>query len=261
MDNIKKFFTGLNVQQVLLLLTNETYILQLDTIEKTPKSLSNYLFERHEIRILVKFETPSAAELAVDRSGETILSSNFQPIDYDDDDDDDNNKSKSSRPRAFAIGVTQIGKDLAPSLAKVCVEAITGKELYAHLSSVESKLAPSVREILWTDVHKDTGIAIDRNFKVTNFFISEEKNDPMMLPGYQSHAQHYNHLIALQQNLESYIRDKSGEAGSSSDPVTRLTAVACQVLENERNRVDELLYQVRATRKVKQKIQAAEINL
>ena len=246
MDNIKKFFTGLNIQQILLLLTNETYIRQLDSTPKetTPKRLSSHLFERHEIRVLVKFETTSAAELAVDRSGETILSSKIQAINHDDG--DDNNKSKTSPPRAFAIGVTQIGKDLAPYLAKVCVEAITGKDLHAHLSSVESKLGPSVREILWADVHRDTGIPIDRSVKVNSFFISEEENDAMMLAGYQSHARHYNHLIVLQQDLESHIQEISGEA---SDPVTLLTAEACQVLENEINRIDELLYQIRSTRK------------
>jgi hypothetical protein len=68
---------------------------------------------------------------------------------------------------------------------------------------------------------------------------------------YKKHSMHYNRLLRIQEDLMASIRrEKSdGEASASMDPIIRLTAHACMVIDHEMDRIDSLLYQHRASKK------------
>jgi len=68
--------------------------------------------------------------------------------------------------------------------------------------------------------------------------------------GYQKYANHYNRLLTMYEDLLMTMPpNNSDEATSSLDPILRLTAQACSVLDDEMDRIDNFLYQVRTTRK------------
>lgn len=259
-DHIHKFFTGLTVERIFLLLNNRTAIPALDA--------SNISFQHHgekwlqdqndqnPMRVLVKFQSPSFAALAVDRSGETISANQLQFLAEND------TEGRESPPATFVIGVTQISKDLAASLSKLTIEALPGETLYACLSATQSMLPPNVREILWAQVHQECPmIPVDTEVRQANLLAvssaATKSIDPMKLVGYQLLARHFNRLIELQEGLLSHPDGvvanglwSGRETSAYSDPVARLTEEARRVLEVEMDRIDSILYQARIARSI-----------
>jgi len=72
----------------------------------------------------------------------------------------------------------------------------------------------------------------------------------MEFSGYQKYANHYNRLLTMYEDLLMTMPpNNSDEAMIPLDPILRLTAQACSVLDDEMDHIDKFLYQVRTTRK------------
>jgi hypothetical protein len=255
-DNIKRFFTGLNTEKILLLLSSHQEIPAIDasSLKGPPLYIARYLYGNSDMRVLVKFDNVSAAELAVDRSGESIFSNQLIQFQHTTEGDEET----ISPPNAFAICVTQLSKEMADSLLNLSVNARPGAPFHSQLSSVQSALPNLVREILWSNAQRDCGVAVDSETQRASLLLSndgthyDEANDPMSLAGYQKYANHYNRLLQLQEDLLLNVQDLSGEALVSANPLIRLTAQACKVIDGEMDRINEILYQVRVARRTNQ---------
>lgn len=263
---IRKFFTGLIPQRIMVLLSNRIDISALDTSSyyDVPYNLQELVYTNKDLRIIVKFDSISEAGLAVDRSGETIFSKQLEMKDK---------KIKNRvdiRPDAFSIGVTKISKDLASSLSKLSIDAIPGIPLHDCLLKVESKLKPLIREIIWTNTQQECNVVVDKKIKSAKLHLpltqvgcdDDEReedsrssrnmtNNLLTLSRYQKYANHYNRLLTIHHDLLMTVPPtKYDEAITSIDPIVRLTAQACSVLDNEMDRIDIFLYQVRTIRKM-----------
>ena len=255
-ETIRKFFTGLVPERILLLLSNRVDISALDASSyyTLPSyNLQDFVYTNKDLRVLVKFDSISAAGLAVDRSGETIFSKLISAL-----------KLQASRvvidpPDAFSIGITKISKVMACSLSRLSVDALPGVPLHDCLFKVQSKLNPLVREILWTSAQQECHVPVDSEIKSANLLIQqaghedENTNDMTNLltfSDYQKHANHHNRLLRIQEDLVTSTPNNNpdDEAIISMDPIVRLTNHACMVLDDEMDRIDSLLYQCRATR-------------
>jgi len=254
---VRKFFTGLVPERIMLLQSNETYIWGLDVSYDTLPSynLQDVVYTNNDVRVLVKFNSVSAARLAVDRSGETIFSKHLTT-------------SVGSRqnyhgilgdlPDEFLIGVTHISKQMSSCLSKLSIDAIPGVPFHDCLFKVESKLNPMVRGILWSSTRRACHVSVDVEIKRCRILMEEDvreegntSNETNLLSfaGYQKHAKHHNRLLQIQEDLMGYFPIyNSEEATISMDPIVRLTAHACTVLEDEMDRIDIILYQYRALR-------------
>lgn len=269
-ETIRKFFTGLIPQRILLLLSNRIDIAILDASPyyNLPCNLQESVYN-NDLRVLVQFESISGAGLARDRSEETIFSKQLENF-YHREKRDEKTLNRVDRPDAFSIGITMLSKDSALSLSRLSIDATPGVPLHNCLLKVESKLKPMVREILWTNTHQECNVAVDKKIKSANLNIPltmagrEEKGDSgdnnedgcrmiinlLTFSGYQKYANHYNRLLTMYEDLLMTMPpNNSDEATSSLDPILRLTAQACSVLDDEMDRIDNFLYQVRTTRK------------
>ena len=266
-DIIRKFFTGLLPERILLLLSNRTDISALDSSSyyTLPSyNLQDFVYTNKDMRVLVKFDSISAAGLAVDRSGETIFSKHISTLKhfYREDGEKLESRGVSAPPDSFSIGVTKISKDLAFSLSRLSVDALPGVPLHDCLFKVESKLDPLVREILWTSAHQqECHVAVDSEIKSAKLFqllpstlagYEEESingTNLLTFSGYQKYANHHNRLLRMQEDLMASMPNNNSDDDEdtiSMDPIVRLTAHACMVLGDEMDRIDILLYQCRA---------------
>jgi hypothetical protein len=73
-SDLIRFFTGLDVEHVLILPTNRSRIIEWDAEEYHQNSKEEVVLERHpnSFRVLVKFSSAPIAALAAQRSGETL---------------------------------------------------------------------------------------------------------------------------------------------------------------------------------------------
>eukprot|EP00536_Pseudo-nitzschia_multiseries_P008183 jgi/Psemu1/305541/fgenesh1_kg.203_\ len=238
---VRKFFAGLVPERILVLLGNRRDIWELDA---------------SDVRVLVKFNSVSASRLAVERSGETILSKHLNidggPIRRQ-------RIAAEELPDEFSIGVTQVSKELSSCLSKLSIDATPGIPFDECLFRVESKLDPIIRGILWSSTAKECRVAVDSKIQRCKIFMEKDdgadddttvnEQDFLSFAGYRNHAKHHNRLLRIYEDLIGSIPiDGSADATQSSDPLVRLTAHACSVLEDEMDRIDMVLHQYRVSR-------------
>lgn len=266
-ETIRKFFTGLIPERILVLLSNRVYIQSLDSSSYDNLSSANHqnlVYANKDMRVLVKFDSVSAAGLAADRSGETISSKDIssRTIEYSD-------RQGGEKPHnyggvashlndSFSIGVTKMSKDMAYSLSRLSFDPVPGVPLHECLSDVESKLNPKVREIIWASVEKACKVTVESEIKNANVLIEtanyeDNTTDEMNLltfAEYKKHSIHYNRLLRVQEDLMTSMRHENEHTNAvvSIDPIARLTANAFMIVDDEINRIDRLLYQYRASR-------------
>lgn len=249
-ETVRRFFTGLTPQRILVLLSNRTHIPELDASSYDDLSsfdLQNIIYTNRDVRVLVKFESTTTAGFAADRSGETVLLKSIS-------DQGVFNHQQDS----FSIGVSKISKEMAQSLSKLSFDALPGVPFHDCLSGVESKLHTEVKEALWASANRACGVAIDREIKNANLLIENPSRDGdradelnvLTFSEYKRLSIHYNRLLRIQ---EAFIASMQGEksdteANVSANPILRLTYHACTVLDGELDRIDSLLYQYRASR-------------
>lgn len=266
-ENIRKFFTGLIPERILVLLSNRVYIPSLDSSSYdnlSSSNLQNLVHANNDVRVLVKFDSVSAAGLAADRSGETISSKDVSRLRFKCSDHQDGEKPHDFGEVAthlndtFSIGVTKMSKYMASSLSRLSFDALPGVPLHDCVSDVESKLNPKVREILWASVEKAFQVTLESEIKSANFLIEAascedntlDEMNLITLAEYKKHSIHYNRLLRVQEDLMTSMQHEKEHtnAVASIDPIARLTANAFMVIEDEINRIDSLLYQYRASR-------------
>ncbi len=253
-ETVRRFFTGLTPERILVVLSNRTHISELDASSYDDLSsfnLQDIIYTNRDVRVLVKFESTTAAGFAADRSGETISlksisvrKSHEGVVDYQQDN--------------FSIGVSKISKEMALSLSKLSFDALPGVPFHDCLSGVESKLQTEVREILWASANRACGVALDREIKKANFLIkvssregdSADELNLFTFSEYKRHSIYYNRLLRIQEGLMTSVQSQKSdvEATFSTNPILRLTSHACTVLDRELDRIDSLLYQYRASR-------------
>jgi hypothetical protein len=108
MDHVKKFFTGLQPERIVMLLMNRARISVLDASNNQASSATKQRYASN-FRVFAKFGSGPAAALASERSGETITTLNG---------------------KIFAIGVTQVRKDMATALSPLVSMANRPPEWY-----------------------------------------------------------------------------------------------------------------------------------
>jgi len=254
LETVRRFFTGLVPQQVLVILSNRAHIVEIDATSYDDLSsfgLQGMVYTNRDVRVLVKFSSISEAGLATDRSGETIASKHI-------------NGQKPTQElvyggsETFTIGVTNISKKLALLLSKLSFDAISGVPLHVCLSDVESKVHPKAREILWTNAERADLLSLDGERSNPSLLIeTKEIEDSKVIEtkllsftDYKRHSIYHNQLLRIHDDLAVSIQnDKSDvEAFARDDAVAQLTANACTVIEIELDRVDDLLHQDRISR-------------
>jgi hypothetical protein len=265
-ETIRKFFTGLVPERILVVLSNRTHISALDSSsydDLSSYNLQDFIYTNRDVRILIKFDSVSAAGLAADRSGETVSSKHVSSCTFKYWDRQDGEKGHRGvadhMQDGFSIGVTKLSKEMAFSLSKLSFDALPGVPFHDCLSGVESKLNPKVRVILWTNTARACQVTVDSEITNANIIIQagireDNRTDEMNLLSfaeYKKHSMHYNRLLRIQEDLMASIRREKtdGEASASMDPIIRLTAHACMVIDHEMDRIDSLLYQHRASKK------------
>jgi len=269
-ETIRKFFTGLIPERVLVVLSNRIHISALDSFsydDLESYNLQNLVYTNKDLRVLVKFDSASAAGLAADRSGEIVSPKQVSNGVFEDSSRQDVEKSHrqaSNYPQdGFSLRVTTMSKEIAYSLSKLSIDALPGVPLHDCLSDVESKLNPRVRQILWKNAGKICRFAVDNEIKNSGLLIAadgrEDKNtndenigelNLLTFDEYKVFSVHYNHLLRVQEDLMTSIQNESSDSNPvvSVDPVVRLTAHAFMVVENEMDKIDTLLYQYRASK-------------
>jgi len=257
-ETVRKFFTGLIPERILVVLSNRTHISAIDASsydDLSSHDLQDFVYTNMDVRILVKFDSISAAGLAADRSGETVSSKHVSR----DGEKDHKRVADHIMQDGFSIGVTKVWKEMAFSLSKLSFDALPGVPFHDCLSDVESKLNPMVRGILWTSAAKACQVTVDSEIKNANILIqaavrednSADKMNLLTFAEYKKHSMHYNRLLRIQEDLMASIRSEKsdGESSTSMHPITRLTANACMAIDHEMDRIDSLLYQYRASKK------------
>ena len=248
-ETVRKFFTGLVPRRIVLLLSNRVKVMVLDGASyglNTPKN-REYVYANTDLRVLVEFDSISEALLARDRSKEIIFAKQLDQTTPAID--------TVNRPNSFSIGVTMIPKEMTTSLSNLSIDAIPGFPLHSCLSEVESNLDPLIRAILWTKNRQECGVAVDDEIKNSDLDILAMKiigHDDLLLSlsEYQRYAKYYNRLAKIYHYLK-VPPDDVDEANFSLDPLTRLTSLACSVLDSEMDRIDTFLYQVRTTKRMR----------
>ena len=111
-SHIKKFFSGLPVKSIYILLSNNVHVPQLDAIGSYPNDSDDNDRFGTTFRLFVKFNSAPIATIALQRSGETIANKNHQQP-YQDDDTTHNPSYH------YSIGVSQLTKHMANILSKL----------------------------------------------------------------------------------------------------------------------------------------------
>ncbi len=254
LETVRRFFTGLVPQRVLVVLSNRVHIAQIDATSYGDLSsfgLRGMVYTNRDVRVLVKFGSISEAGLATDRSGETIASKHIygqKPT----------KELVYGGSESFTIGVTNISKELALLLSKLSFDAISGVPLHVCLADVESRVHPKVREILWRSAERAHLSSLDGEKRNVDLLIETKEKigteviqtNHLSFADYKRYSIYHNQLLRIRDNLAASIRsDKSNvEAFARHDAVSQVTANACAVIESELDRVDGLLYQDRMSR-------------
>jgi hypothetical protein len=158
------------------------------------------------------------------------------------------------------------------------IDAVPGVALGTTLSNVEAKLHPLVGKMLWVSAahcgwDERHGPFQSEMRRRTGLLAPTDRWDPLTLKGYQDLAQHYNKLVQLHEDLLYQLPFPSATTMKTTmktvtpggvvlpptsaaptelerrDPVLRLTSKACQLLAEEMDRVESILYQARVTQK------------
>ena len=242
-ETVRRFFTGLDPERILVVLSNRAHISELDAASYDDLSsfgLGGIIYTNRDVRILAKFGSVSEAGLAADRSGETIASKHIHA-------------QNSHRQDSFVIGVTKISKEIALLLSKLSFDALPGAPFHACLLDVEAKLHPKVRQILWASAEKVCRITLKGETKTANLLINSKDNEakPLTFTDYKRHSIHHNYLLGIHDDLAASIIQIDAidtEDSVPVDAVTRLTSNACTVIDLDMDRIDGLLHQYRISR-------------
>lgn len=143
---IRRFFSGLDLRRILLLLPNttkgmseSTSIPELDACYDKPPRKGGLRVDRCDLRVLVVFESAPTASLAVQRSGEVIQVLNS----YD-------TRQQDEKEKGACVAVTPLNKAVANYLVKyLAVDAVPGVPLEQTVQEIHTKLDAMVSTILW----------------------------------------------------------------------------------------------------------------
>ena len=275
---IKKFFSGLEIQSIAVLLSCDATIAEWDAIEEVNKDTSRSklchqrlspLVKRHSprFRVVVKFDSAPTAELAVDRSGETINVVKEQNTVTG------GNPSQVSIVRA-SVGVSLVLKpDDTLILQSLAIDAIssdaTPRAIYEIGTSVEKNLLPDVDRILWMDAQFQLKLTFKtphqwrRNFKETHNSIEDDRQNQKYLEAPEALNSILNppshetvEALTRQREILFEARRQMLEASpfpstelldpvlGEDDPALRLACQACRVLRKRSRLIDEKLLEI-----------------
>lgn len=277
-NQIRRFFSGLNPQRVVVLLSHPVLLSEWDAMDvardsdaakkkhskKGALGQGGYHCNRHEagFRVLVKFQSAPAAELAAKRSGEILqFSTSSSSFPRSTPTSADNQKLQGA-----AIIVTRLHKLAAKYLFKQHQLQLLGLDgepgnvaLKSILSKAEEEVDPVVSKILWTKTIRDLDLSVTTVTVVGGglFPLYIKIGDPSKLADYTKVAEHRNKLLSEYKRLcvqqiplasnEMFFHCGDGEL-CKNDPVVRLTIAATKGLLYEIQHLDDLLLQARRWR-------------
>lgn len=267
-DSIRRFFSGLDVERIFILIPNETRIREWDE-RKHP---SEMLVERHEssFRVYVKFVSSPTADIALARSEEYL---------YADESDEE-------KKIGVHIGMTKVPKSTANYLQHnlvilsfVCtatcftgcmfphtmcitqaIDGVNGCALDETLAKEAARLGSRVPDLLWTMAMRDLNISLSllewSREDETKFpwHHNPTEMDPSDLSGYQQLARHYNALVDEHEEMEkerASLDMKEWDPKHAADGVMRIKRAASDRLLEEIETVKQKLYRAITERRHK----------
>jgi len=237
---IRRFFSGLDPQRILLLPSNPATILDWDAKYKGNRNKGGVAVQRYPpvFRVLVKFHAAPTAELAVKRSGEVLSIENK---------DDEEMKGAS-------IAVTQMLKPMATYLLRhLVIDGETSVPLESTLKKIEEHLDPIVIQMLWASTIKDLDLKFETSSEVNNatFPLHIAAKNAFKPANYSKLLEQSNTLKKERDKLYYQLPFPSAECldlEMAADPIVRLTSCAADCLLRESERIDELLQQAKQRR-------------
>ena len=164
--HIRRFFSGLEPIRIILLTRGPTYpILSWDadhSYSANQRKRQTTVVERYPpylMRVLVRFQTPTMAEIAARRSGESLLLNEIGPHSTA-----PGEAGQRAEPRGAAIAVTQVTKQIATVLQAYLAVDCSDHKKCAHLplesilNRVERQVHPLAVRVLWTAALRDLNI-------------------------------------------------------------------------------------------------------
>ncbi|KAL7563430.1 hypothetical protein ACA910_016526 [Epithemia clementina (nom. ined.)] len=258
---IKKFFSGLQPQLIAVLLSCPATISEWDALDGTtaatatdrkwqnlrqrPPSQPTIKRYSSHFRVVVKFDSAPTAELAADRSGETIDIAS--PEHEDNNHQSSSNKNKngtnlSSTSEVIvraAIGVTQLPKHHAiVILQNLSIDAASAstnngakRAIHLTLASVENALLPHVDRILWMDAQRQLHLTFDSLWPDYNNY--EEDEDAAAI----NCCKDYDNLTLSPSNRQNSQERKTNPSDCTKSSSSTSSKDQMLVLTRHRNRL------------------------
>mmetsp|Transcript_32235 Transcript_32235/g.67181 ORF Transcript_32235/g.67181 Transcript_32235/m.67181 type:complete len:416 (-) Transcript_32235:1498-2745(-) len=244
-SQIRRFFSGLDPQQILVLLSCSSEIDAWDSPgrprrnKKQQQASSTMIVQRHPstFRVVVKFDSSPAAELAAERSGEPLEVTTRKTGDASPD-----------TVRA-SIGVTHMVKAHANLiLQKLSVNVLSSHNkttpLEESLAEIEQQVPANVHRILWMEANRKLELDLE---PCASWALSDAASPNgsildgssmeriLSLKGYETLTQQHNTLVRIIDELRLGFPYPSAEILDpiyAEDPIVRLSHEALGVLQN-----------------------------
>jgi hypothetical protein len=201
-NQIRRFFSGLKPQRIVVLPSNPVTIPAWDSIHSMqPNSRvvghKNKTVGRYNphFRVLVKFHSAPTAELGVQRSGEIMTVGTASK-----------NNDQVEANQSVTIAVVPIIKKAATCLMKkLAIEGDSGVPLEDTLQNTEKQLDPAIAKILWTQVITDLNLKVRTSKPKNDLFFPLHKpvKDPRKPEDYRKLAEHRNWLYETIERLQN----------------------------------------------------------
>jgi len=243
---IRRFFAGLNVQQICLLPSccKDDIFDNLDATDQVPRKMGGIHVKRYAetVRVFVLFESATMAFLARERSGEII------PL-------------EDTTAAGVAIGVSNVSKSFAIHFLKhVVIESIPGIPLHETLQSVEQNLDPSINGILWKSTEVELNLLPRaRKPHEKNDFCKTSRTLACTSDDCHRLELHRNRILQTYENLKYKLPYPSAaflDPALVDDSVVRLTVSAAYFLQREIGRLNDKLLRLRHVRFLEKSRQA-----
>lgn len=218
-SHIRRFFSGLEPQRIMLLPSYSQVIPSWDANHSVPRKSGKHI-ERYDptLRVFVQFDSAPTAEAAATRSAEVL--------------------------EGCAIAATVVPKLVASYLVKhMVLEAVVGQSLHRGLQHVEEELDPLVPQLLWSAATLDLGLNHQIGlypFGTNNNLALFAQDDVDQLSARIRQLQ--NDLARLLYKRPLLLVDLDPEL-AMSDPIVRLTTSAANRIKAEIALMDNVLRQ------------------
>ena len=251
--DIRRFFTGLSPQRVLLLPSyRHGFFPSLDASESQPRKKGGPRVKRYapDLRILVQFESAPTASLATDRSGEVMpLASDRNGATTSTAQQD---MDETSHATGAAVAVSQLLKPVSRHLLKhMVIDVKPSFPIHQTLEEIEARLDPAINDILWESAKHMLQMRSSENKSARDkrtAVLFQTVKEPQNLSELGQLIQHRDGLKEMHEELRYQLPFPTAETldpALAADPIVGLTTGASACLEIEIKRLDDQILRAR----------------